>query len=231
MALESFRSRTIELYQNYKWITAIEITIAIIILVGNLMGIIPLTSTIFVLLYAWLTLWLRREGWKDFGLRKPASWKNTIFLAIIVGIVYQFISLYLIEPFLSRLTGELPDVRQFKNVVGNFGLLIFWVAIAWTLAAFGEEMIYRGFFMNRIAHLFKNENTGWMFALLISSILFGGVHLYQGVSGMITVGLFGAAFAVTYYLSGKNLWAPILAHGISDTIGFVMLYLGVYPGI
>ncbi len=92
-------------------------------------------------------------------------------------------------------------------------------------------MVYRGYFMHRLKDIFKNEKVGWMFGLIISSFLFGGIHLYQGASGMISVGLFGLSFGILYFASGKNLWAPILAHGISDSAGFVMIYFGIYPGI
>ena len=231
MELNIIRLHVSEFYQKHKWLTVVEISIAVFMLIANLLGYLPFTSTIYVFIYAWLSLWLRKKGWKDFGLRKPERWSKTILLALSVGIPYQLLSLYAIEPLLSKLTGELPDVSLFRSLVGNLNLLIFWIAISWSLAAFGEEMVYRGYFMNRIRDLFENEKTGWLIALFLSSVLFGGVHLYQGISGMISVGLFGVVFAAVYFASGKNLWASILAHGISDTLGFVMFYYGVYPGI
>jgi hypothetical protein len=32
-----------------------------------------------------------------------------------------------------------------------------------------------------------------------------------------------------YLVSGRNLWLPILTHGIIDTSSAVLLYLGVQP--
>ncbi len=231
MALEDIRARTALFYKNNKWFSFVEITIAVLVLIANLFGYLPLTSTIYILLYAWLSLWLRGNGWKDFGLKKPDSWRKTILLSVSVGVLYQALSIYVIEPLLADLTGELPDVSTFNSLVGNESLLIFWLAISWSLAAFGEEMVYRGYFMHRFKDLLKNEKIGWIFGLLISSVLFGGVHLYQGASGMIAVGLTGLIFGWLYFATGKNLWAPILAHGIYDTAGFAMIYFGVYPGL
>jgi uncharacterized protein len=68
-------------------------------------------------------------------------------------------------------------------------------------------------------------------AAVVSSALFGAVHLYQGVSGVVATGLTGLVFAGLYLATGRNLWASILAHGFMDTAGFVMIYLGVYPGM
>jgi membrane protease YdiL (CAAX protease family) len=34
--------------------------------------------------------------------------------------------------------------------------MLLFVALSWTLAAFREEMVYRGYLMNRVAGLFRN---------------------------------------------------------------------------
>jgi membrane protease YdiL (CAAX protease family) len=36
----------------------------------------------------------------------------------------------------------------------------------------------------------------------------------------------GLILGTAYMLSGRNLWAPILAHGLIDTVGVVMLFFG-----
>jgi membrane protease YdiL (CAAX protease family) len=116
-------------------------------------------------------------------------------------------------------------------MVGNVPQLLFYIALSWTFAAFIEEMIYRGYFMHRIADLFDRNKTGWIVGLILSNLLFGFGHMYQGLSGMIITGVTGFIFASLYFASNRNLWAPILAHGIYDTIGFLMIFYGDYPGI
>ena len=41
----------------------------------------------------------------------------------------------------------------------------------------------------------------------------------------------GAILAALYFATGRNLWAPIIAHGIQDTVDVLLIYLGVYPGL
>jgi hypothetical protein len=214
-----------------RWITYVEISIAIFILIAIEFGWITQFIVLAVVIYAWLSLWLRGKGWSDFGFRKPESWKKTILLALLVGIVFQALSLYVLEPFLGKLTGHIPDVSIFRPMVGNIAQLLFYLALAWTFAAFIEEMIYRGYFMHRIADLFSRNNTGWIVGLILSNVLFGFGHMYQGLSGMIINGITGFIFAWLYFATNRNLWAAILAHGIYDTIGFLMIFFGVYPGI
>jgi len=50
------------------------------------------------------------------------------------------------------------------------------------------------------------------------SALLGAGIADSGVAGLIL----GAAFL----LSGRNLWACILAHGLIDTVGVVAVYFG-----
>lgn len=214
-----------------RWITFVELSLAIFILLAIELGWITQFIILAVVLYAWLSLWLRGKGWNDFGLKKPENWKKTISLALLVGIIFQGLSLYVIEPFLGKLTGDIPDVSFFRPMVGNVPQLLFYFVLSWTFAAFIEEMIYRGYLMHRIADLFNRNNTGWIVGLILSNLLFGFGHLYQGLSGMIITTITGFIFAWLYFVTNRNLWAAILAHGIYDTIGFLMIFLGVYPGI
>ncbi len=133
---------------------------------------------------------------------------------------------------IARLTtGVLPDASVFRSLVGNEQALVFWLVISWTLAAFMEEMVYRGWLTARLAELWGYSRAGWIIALIGSSALFGLAHLYQGLSGVVATGVTGMLFGTAYLLSGRNLWCAVLAHGLLDTLGFVMIYLGVYPGV
>ena len=65
----------------------------------------------------------------------------------------------------------------------------------------------------------------------LGAAIFGLLHAVQGPSGMLITGYIGLVFAGIYLASGRNLWAPILAHGTADTVSLTMLYLGVpLPG-
>jgi membrane protease YdiL (CAAX protease family) len=73
-----------------------------------------------------------------------------------------------------------------------------------------EETIYRGFLFWYLLH----GMPSWG-ALLVSSLLFGLGHSYQGIGGMLRVTGVGLAFGGLYLLSG-SLWLPILAHMLLD---------------
>ena len=142
---------------------AVELVLATLIIVVGLLGYIPLSSTPFLLVVAAVFLWWRGPGWRAIGLRHPSNVRLALALGIAVGLGYQFLGLYLIEPLIARVTsGGLPDVSAFRPLVGNEAQLAFWLAMSWTLAAFMEELVYRGWITNRLAELWRFSTNGWI---------------------------------------------------------------------
>ena len=81
--------------------------------------------------------------------------------------------------------------------------------------------------MTRLALLFGSGKAGWTAALIIQAILFGLDHFYQGLAGMIDVGIYGLVYGAIFLIARRNLWANVLAHGLLDALAFTLLYLGV----
>lgn len=105
------------------------------------------------------------------------------------------------------------------------------LGLVWALAAFGEEMGYRGYVLERAAALGGHSSAAYAVAMVAVSLLFGLGHLCQGPAGVAGSTVSGLLFGALYLASGRNLWLPILAHGFSDTIGLALIYLGLVPDI
>ena len=189
---------------------------------------VPARSILFVLI-GWLSLWLRRSGWRHIGMNRPVSWRRTVLLGVGIGVVYNVLDIAIIVPLLHRLTGESLDLSQFDSLRNNFTVLLFMLAVVWIKAGFGEEMAYRGYILNRLADFFGRGKAGWTLGLMISAFFFGFAHGYQGITGMADTLLFGVLAGVLYLTSGRNLWLPVIAHGVMDTMTFTLIFLGLYP--
>jgi membrane protease YdiL (CAAX protease family) len=175
---------------------------------------------------AWISLHLRHLRWRDIGLRRPERWLPIIGLALLIGIGYQAVDTVLIAPLLQRLTGQSIDLSLFTGLKGNLPALLVFVLVSWTEAAFIEEMFFRGYLLNRFMDVAGRERWGVTIALLANAVIFGSAHAYQGLSGVLDTGLAGLLLGVLYLLARRNLWLPILAHGILDTVGFLLIYAG-----
>ncbi len=62
--------------------------------------------------------------------------------------------------------------------------------------------------------------------MTLVALLFGFGHYYKGPAGVLDSTYSGLVLGCAYLLSGRNLWAPILAHGISDTFALLVVFMG-----
>jgi membrane protease YdiL (CAAX protease family) len=74
-------------------------------------------------------------------------------------------------------------------------------------------------------------STGWLASAIFISLLFGLAHFPQGPTGVIENIIDGAILVAVYFATNRNLLAPIIAHGIQDTVDVLLIYFGVYPGL
>ena len=208
-----------------------ELALATAFFVLPKLHLLPRPDTLWLLLLGWISLWLRRKGWKSVGLTRPASWRQTVALAMVTAVALQLVSLWITVPLATQLTGKPPDLSEFRPLIGDSQLLLLGLALIWTLAAFGEELVFRGYLLNRVADLGGGSRTAWAVSYVVVSVAFGLGHLYQGPSGVLDSTFAGLVFGGLYLALGRNLWPAILAHGICDTLGLAMVYFGWTPGV
>lgn len=84
-------------------------------------------------------------------------------------------------------------------------------------AGLGEELAYRGYVIGVLAVL-----VGPAWAAVLSSVVFGLLHIYQGPVGMLRTGILGGILAWGLLASG-SLFPPIVAHMVLDVVLGVML--------
>ncbi len=213
---------------NTRAAAAAEIVVVLGITVGHrVLRIIPVDETLPILILGWLSLWLRRVGWRGIGLTRPADWGRVVALGIGTGIVLQLLSEFVTEPGIRYLTHQTADMSEFAPLVGNLKLAALYFVLVWTWAAFGEELTYRGYVLNRAADLGGRTRSAWVVGLVLVTGLFGFGHSYQGIAGMMDTGIHGLVLGILYLASGRNLWASIIAHGVCDTIAIVAVFFGV----
>ena len=239
-------------WRSSKWLAFIEFALVGLIFYADHRGWIPISKTPELFLLAWISLRLRSLRWRDVGLSRyrayenphpvaqnatrvghprSFSWTKTVAIGFALGALLETFQLLITQPILSKLLGRQPDLELFRMLTGNLKMTALFVALSWTLAAFGEEIFWRGYLMNRVADVFGRGRAAWAASLAIVSAVFGLAHGYQGMTGWIEEAIAGLALGLMYLGTGRNLWVPILAHGVSDTIDMVLLFLGKMPGV
>jgi membrane protease YdiL (CAAX protease family) len=213
------------------WLVVVEFAIIAALFVADFRHHIFFSKVPWLFLMAWISLRWRGLGWRDVGLTRPVDWRRTIAIGILGGIGIELMELFVTQPLLVKLFHKMPDLSELDGLRGSWKLLLLGLALTWTLAAFGEELVYRGYLMNRVAGLFRNPKVAWTISLIVVNFLFGLGHIDQGITGQVENMIDGALLGVIFLATGCNLWAAVIAHGLTDTIDLVLLYLGKYPGV
>lgn len=209
----------------------IELVLVALVFIGDEQGFIPLSKTPFLLAIGWASMWVRGISWRSAGLVLPVGWPRLAAIGLAAGVAMWCLEFYGVQTLLQHLTGELPDLGVFKAVVGNFRNLMILLAANIVLAAFGEEMVWRGYALPRVAGFFGDGPKAWIAAIIVVNAAFGLAHIYQGLPGVIEAAWAGVLLGALYLATGRNLVAPIVAHGVSNNIDFVMIYMGLHPGV
>jgi membrane protease YdiL (CAAX protease family) len=192
-------------------------------------GMLITMGYVLSILVASFVLKLRGSIWCQIGLARPQSWKHTILLGIgiLVALLIMNIALQVITINLPGVEVPPIDQSRFNPLEGNLAMFLLFVVLAWTTIAFGEEMFYRAFLITQLEKVFPGSILGTASVLLASSTIFGFVHWVEGPLGIINTFAMGFLFGAVYLRSGRNLWVTIIAHGLANSIRFLLLFLGM----
>jgi membrane protease YdiL (CAAX protease family) len=165
---------------------------------------IGLNAVATLALLGWV---IARSGWswKVFGIRRFRA------LDLIGGIV--LFSLWLVA---TRVW--FADVDQVSTPFASASegwhyLLLVGVQL---LHGMGEELLYRGYLVKRLAYLL---GRGWS-AILVSASLFSTIHIYQGTTWAMFWLLVGAGFGVVFFV-WKRLWPLAIAHALMNVYSYL----------
>jgi uncharacterized protein len=186
---------------------------------------------VVIVVLAGLSLILRRCGPSTLGFHRVSRpWRLVAGMAGF-AVAWTLVNVVLLIPLTNHLSGTRQDVSAFADLEGNLRLLALYLAASWLLAAFCEEVAFRGYLLTRLTDVLGPGRMEQVAAVLGSSVLFGLLHTEQGIVGVVAAALAGAVFSVLRYRC-RTLWAPILAHGFDDTIGFTWFYFfGPFYGL
>ena len=218
-------------WRNSKWLAVSELLLAALLFTASAFHRLPLGRGPWLLALGWGSLYIRNVGWRGVGLKRYRSWTTTAGIGLGCGVLLELFELFVSQPILVHLIGKKADLSQFRDLTGNLRETALYILLVWIVAAFGEEMIYRGYLMNRVADLLDRTRKAWIVSLIVVHIVFGLAHSYQGLTGVIDEGLMGVLLAVIYLRTGRNLAVPIVAHGVQDSIDLILIFSGKYPGM
>jgi uncharacterized protein len=137
-------------------------------------------------------------------------------LAVVLGIGISFGMFALILVFSKTIRQKISDALNDESIQfllpSTLGERLLFLLVAVT-AGFCEEIIFRGVMLYYLSHL--TFELPILAIGIISSLLFGMVHLYQGWKGVFLTTYLGAIMFFLFVGTGY-LWVPIILHFLTD---------------
>jgi len=184
-------------------------------------GVLP---TVFIA--ALCVFWHRREGrsWPELGFYRPKSfWKAGLLAVISVPVIYLLIAV-IVGTLMGGDVISSPESSGKITVDGPSRTVsvVLTLIVMWGVAAFCEELIFRGFLLGRLANAFGGERKHWIIAVILIAILFGAAHIpAQGGYGFVLTGLAGLFLGFLYLIGKRNIWTVIIAHGLINSVSLL----------
>ena len=181
-------------------------------------------------LSALILLMVSGQSLRHIGLRRPARWWTAPLW--VLAIFAAYIAAQILIPPLVSLVADLPppDLSRYDNLYGNLPAVLLFAAIVPLTASIPEEIIYRGFLMDRLSRILgANPVLGAgpgnaVLTVLVQGVIFGAAHFQWGAGGMVLTTIMGIVWGTAFLLCGRNLWIVILAHTAGDLLLVGQLY-------
>ena len=157
-------------------------------------------------------------AWKNHEPKQRFGWTNSgSEREVVLGVLLFFLMFFvgsLIEHILSAAGVSIPakPLPSFLTARSPAGYTLAFVLVV--VVAVTEETIFRGYLILRLTGITGSRLAG----VLVSTLIFSLGHGYEGVTGVIAVGLIGLALCGVY-LWRKSLIAPMVMHFLQDFTG------------
>lgn len=183
---------------------------------------IVLSNALFVITILLLNKQAAQWTWSNLGFAKPRTWWHPILIgAVLLGILL-LLSVY-VQPYFLELDPP-RDLSHLMVIRQNKQVLILALGLVWITSALLQELVFRAFLINSLdMFLGRNRWSTWV-AVIISAIIFGLLHAWQGVGGILFTAIIGLIFGIAYILNARQIWPLIFAHGLIDTVFLVGIY-------
>ena len=186
---------------------------------------LPAYKQIFAILpffYILIEKFVRRRRWTELGFNIGSTGRDIVHnlgLILLVGIGTQVLAIaigfFLVPDYLAHVLGRIPI-----DLAGSLPVILF----SFLIATLGEEIVYRGFYQERLGW-----KLGPIWGLILAALVFAGMHFEAAAPQVVLTDLTlifvdGVIYGLIYARC-RNIFASWVAHFIADLVGLGLILL------
>jgi len=171
---------------------------------------------------------LRSDRIASLGLsRQPLS--RVAFFTLLGGCGTFAVNAIVVVTFIALSGGfahEADIAREKAAALKTLGEIPVWLMVPLAIVAgIYEEIVFRGFLLGRLRVLLATRRAiaGDAMAVVLSSVIFGLGHAYQGALGVAQTTFAGLCLALLAVVS-RSLYPSILTHAGIDSVSLLVLH-------
>jgi membrane protease YdiL (CAAX protease family) len=218
------------------WHTAIVVFVLLGASLGGSRGVHPLTGHSKIPQYLWTIAWeWVLAGFVYLGVRKRMKLRELIggrwaspedvLLDLMIAAGFWLTAIVVLGAGAKLM--HLDQAGKFESLRQQLGFLIpgttlellVWFCLS-TTAGICEEIIFRGYLQRQFAAFTSSMLAG----VLLSAVVFGAAHGYEGGPRMLLIGIYGLMFGLLAWWR-KSLRPGMIAHAWHDAISGAVLHM------
>ncbi len=157
-----------------------------------------------IFLISWIVFGLYRSP-SRFGLSAPRLWD--VGTGILLVVAWLMID-QTVRSVIPREPGS-PGTEPLSATAGVFAIVL----VVTVVSAASEELYYRSYLIPQLSTLLRSRAL----AVVVSALIFGWAHAYQGAPGVVSATVFGLFFGVMF-LFLKRMWPLAMAHALANIL-------------
>ena len=176
----------------------------------------------FLLFWVWLGLRMKGTRLRELiGGRWNSPEDFLIELGIAIGFWMAAMGVLIGLGYALGLTNpsQQKQAKQLADLIAPQGTItiVLWILLS-AIAGFVEEIVFRGYLQRQLSIITGSVAAG----LLLSAVLFGGGHGYEGARRMVLIAVYGVLFGLLA-LWRKSLRPGMIAHAWHDAFTGILL--------
>lgn len=164
--------------------------------------------------------WVAVRPLAEMGFRLPRTDTFAQSLVLVAVTIFLFAADWTRQMLPGQIAQARRDWHRFTPFLPQTAAEVAHGMVVAASAGVCEEIIFRGYLVSYVQALLADSSLATPMAVILPSIVFGAIHGYQGIEGIVKITLLAVMLSLVFLSSGSLLYV-ILLHFAIDVVAMV----------